>query len=77
MATLRDAPASNSPAPTDMAIATAWWGNRENAPAVAPTNSPTEDTPPHARADQTSGALVAISEWGQGDTDPRGLPRPI
>src|SRR5687767_11798943 len=52
-ATLRDTPARSSPAPTDIAIAIAWCDVRENSPTIAPTSSPTEDTPPHARAAQT------------------------
>ena len=49
-ATLRDTPASSSPAPTDMAIAMRWCRIRENDPAITPTSSPTEDTAPSARA---------------------------
>ena len=52
--TLRDTPASSSPAPTDIAIEMRRCGIRENAPAITPTSSPTEDTAPNARAAQTS-----------------------
>jgi hypothetical protein len=43
-----------------MAIAMRRCGIRENAPAITPTSSPTEDTAPNAKAAQTSSACVAI-----------------
>src|SRR5512134_1745341 len=74
-ATLRDTPASSSPAPTDMAIAIAWCGIRENDPTIAPTSSPTEVTAPNDRATQTSSVLVGICGLGLRTQETSQLPR--
>jgi hypothetical protein len=50
---------------TDMPITIAWCGIRDNDPAIALTNNPTEDAAPHASAAQTPSAVVSIYQLGR------------